>query len=107
MYGMPPLKDCHHPSIRPSVRHIRPSVRPICPSVRLIRRSVRHIRPSVRHIRPSARPIRLPSVPDQCKALNLRKHLEKKFDFARRTSLATGFAIFTVSSTVATVASFE
>jgi len=35
MYATPPLKDCHHVSVRPSVtsvRPIRPSARPICPS---------------------------------------------------------------------------
>ena len=36
MYDMPPLKDCHHPSVRPSVRPPHPTVRPIRPSDRPI-----------------------------------------------------------------------
>ncbi len=46
MYDMPPLKDCHHPSVRPSVTSDRPSVL--------------SVRPSDRPIRPSDRPIMMP-----------------------------------------------
>ena len=58
MYDMPPLNDCHHPSVRPSVRPSHPTVRPSYPSVHPSVLSVRHIRPSVRHIRQFVRPVR-------------------------------------------------
>ena len=81
MYDMPPLKDYHHPSVRPpvtsdrpSVLSVRPSVRPshptvrpsspsICPSYPSVRPSVTSDRPSVTSDRPSVRPIMmLPSL---------------------------------------------